>query len=284
MTAGFFGRVPRVALLVAVALLATATLTLAANSTVAPATPPAPQAAIEPQTLVVPDVRRQAYVFAKGTLEQSGFAWRVEGSVKGYAANVVTEQTPAPGAKVVGNGAPIVVLRLSANGSYKQEGSPENVSPYAGRPARLVGAKRPAPKTKLEPAKQPPTKPAKKVVAAKPKPAAPPTAKPVSSRNPAFVVKGAPKEPRDEISLAARAQRLAKWLETHKRRTPANVNHWLYQHNWIVTGARFGWSHGAEALRTLVEVDERVQALWGVGARSEQVARAALAEVEKSSR
>jgi hypothetical protein len=284
MTAGFFGRVPRVALLVAVALLATATLTLAANSTVAPSTPPGPQAAIEPQTLVVPDVRRQAYVFAKGTLEQSGFAWRVAGSVKGYAANVVAEQTPAPGAKVIGNGAPIVVLRLSANGSYKEEGSPENVSPYVGTPARLVGAKRTVPKTKLKPAKQLAKQTAKKVVAAKPKPAAAPTAKDVPARTPAFVVKGAPKEPRDEISLAARAERLAAWLEAHKNRTPANVDYWLYQHNWIVTGAGFGWSHGAEALRTLVEVDTRVQALWSVGARSEQVARAALAEAEKSSR
>ena len=135
MTAGFFGRVPRVALLVAVALLATATLTLAANSTVAPATPPEPQAAIEPQTLVVPDVRRQAYVFAKGTLEQSGFAWRVEGSVKGYAANVVTEQTPAPGAKVVGNGAPIVVLRLSANGSFS---SPLKTSVSTRKPSAVA--------------------------------------------------------------------------------------------------------------------------------------------------
>jgi hypothetical protein len=62
------------------------------------------------------------------------------------------------------------------------------------------------------------------------------------------------------------------------------VNHWLYQHNWIVTGAGFGWSSGEEALRTLVAVDRRVQKLWGVGGRSEQVARRALAEVVKRSR
>ena len=294
MTAGVFGRVPRVALLVGVVLLATATLTLAATSTVAPAAPPEVPAAVEPHTLVVPDVRRQAYVFAKGTLEQAGFAWRVEGAVKGFAANTVTQQTPAPGAKVVGKGAPIVVLRLSSNGSYKQEGSPENISPYAGTPARLVGAKPVKPKAppvkpkasrvkpkaaSAKPKATPATKPGQRVVET-----AKPSGKPASRRVPAFVVKGAPKEPLDEISLPARAKRLAAWLEAHKTRTPKRVDHWLYQHNWIVTGARFGWSGGAEALRTLVEVDARVRVLWGVGARSRQVARAALIDVERSSR
>jgi hypothetical protein len=58
------------------------------------------------------------------------------------------------------------------------------------------------------------------------------------------------------------------------------VDHWLYQHNWIVTGARFGWSGGAEALRVLIQVDRRVQQLWGVGGKSELMARQSLAEVE----
>jgi hypothetical protein len=65
--------------------------------------------------------------------------------------------------------------------------------------------------------------------------------------------------------------------------TAANVNHWLYQHNWIVTGARFGWADGAEALRILVSVDRRVQELWSVGGPSERLARRALAEVETRS-
>ena len=284
MTAGVFGRVPRVALLVGVVLLATATLTLAATSTVPPATPPETTASVEPQTLVVPDVRRQAYVFAKGTLEQAGFAWRVEGAVEGYAANVVTEQSPSPGEKVEGVGAPIVVLRLAGNSSYEQEGTPENVAPYVGTPARLVGAKPDAPKAKPKPAAKP--KPQKRPVAKarpKTKAKAKQTTRRPAARRPAFVVKGAPKEPLDEISLPARAKRLSAWLEAHKRRTPANVDHWLYQHNWLVTGARFGWSGGAAALRTLVEVDVRVQKLWGVGGRSEQDARAALAEVEAAS-
>ena len=280
MTAGFLGRVPRVALLCAVLVLATATLTFAATSSVPPTSPQqAPAAPVQPQTLVVPDVRGQAYVFAKGMLEQAGFAWRVEGSVKGFAANVVAEQTPAAAAKVVGRGAPIVVLRLSHNGSYKEEGVPENESPYAGTPARLVGAK----KVKLQPAKSPAkVKPAAKTA---PKPKAKPTeTKPANgSRKPAFLVPGAPKEPLDEMPLTARAKKLAAWVEAHPDRTPAGVQHWLYQHTWIVTGAGFGWSAGDEALRTLIAVDRRVQQLWGLGGRSEQVARRALAEVRKRS-
>ena len=51
-------------------------------------------------------------MFAKGMLEQGGFAWRVEGAVRGYSANVVASQSPAPGSKLAANGAPTIVLRL----------------------------------------------------------------------------------------------------------------------------------------------------------------------------
>jgi hypothetical protein len=281
MTAGIFARVPTVAAIVVVALLATATLTLAATSGAPTAAQPTPQA-VEQPSLVVPDVRRQAYVFAKGALEQAGFAWKVNGSVQGFAANVVTSQTPAPGTRVVANGAPIVSLKLARNSAYKQEGLPENASPYKGSAVKLFSTKKvaaaPAPAKKAAAAK-PAAKPA---ATPKPKSAAPKPA--AAARKPAFTEPGAPKEPLDEIALTARAKSLATWLESHKNRTPRNVNHWLYQHNWIVTGAGFGWSGGAAALRTLVEVDERVQKLWGVGGKSEQVARRALAEVEARSR
>ena len=112
-----------------------------------------------------------------------------------------------------------------------------------------------------------------------------PKAKPAAAgaRTPAFKVAGAPAEPLDEIVLSARAKQLAAWVEKHPHRTAANVDHWLYQHTWIVTGAGFGWADGAAALRTLIAVDNRVQKLWGVGAQSEQVARHTLAEVEKRS-
>ncbi|HWG57248.1 MAG TPA: PASTA domain-containing protein [Gaiellaceae bacterium] len=274
-----FGRVPRVVAAASVVLLATATLTLAATST--PSTPPAPAvtAAAEPQPLVVPDVRKQAYVFAKGSLEQAGFAWKVEGAVQGFAANVVAAQTPAPGTKVVPNGAPVVVLRLERNKGYEEEGLPENASPYPGTPLRLADA--PKPKPVARPAASEP-----KPVNAPKKAAAAPKAKKVAKtqpRKPDFVVPGAPAEPQDEIALPERARQLAAWLERNPKPSDATVNHWLYQHNWIVTGALYGWSGGAEALRTLVAVDARVQELWGIGGRSEELARRTLAEVEARS-
>ena len=279
MTAGVFGRLPRVGVIVIAIALLTGTIAFAATSTLStPAAPAAAPVAAEPEPLVVPDVRKQAYVFAKGTLEQDGFAWRVEGSVPGFAANVVVSQSPAPGSRVIADGAPIVVLQLSRNGSYEQKGIPENVAPYAGKPARLVGSL----------SARPTRKPAQATAAAAaPKPAAakPAKAKPnVGTRKPAFSVAGAPAEPLDEILLSTRAKRLAGWVEKHPRRSRVAVNHWLYQHNWIVTGARFGWVDGAQALKTLIAVDRRVQKLWGVGKQSEQVARRALAEVEARSR
>ena len=164
---------PRVAAIACGVGLCTATLTFAASSTLSsPPTPPATPAATPPEPLVVPDVRKQAYVFAKGTLEQSGFAWRVEGAVAGFAANVVTSQSPAPGSRVVPDGAPIVVLQLSRNSAYKQEGLPENVSPYPGKVARLVGATKPKPQTTQPAAAVKPAAPAKPAAA---KPATPPS-------------------------------------------------------------------------------------------------------------
>jgi hypothetical protein len=81
------------------------------------------------------------------------------------------------------------------------------------------------------------------------------------------------------MPLPKRAWLLGVWLGKHPRATEANVNHWLYQHAWVVTGAKFGWWRGAKALRILIAVDGRVISAWGIGARSREVARAALAEV-----
>ncbi len=286
MTAGLFARAPRLAVLVAVALLTTAGLTFAASSTLSasPTTPPETTSELPP--LVVPDVRHQAYVFAKGMLEQGGFAWRVEGGVRGYSANLVAAQTPAPGTKLSGGGAPTIVLRLERNAGYAQQGTPEDKSPYAGVPARRFGAPRPV-KTKVKaktvtaPA-APKAKVTKTIAAAKkPKAAA---KKQAATRKPAFIVPGAPAEPRDEMTLSARATKLNAWVSAHPKRTSAAVDHWLYQHNWIVSGAKFGWSHGVEALKTLIAVDKRVQTRWGVGGESEAVARKALMDVKGSSR
>ena len=97
------------------------------------------------------------------------------------------------------------------------------------------------------------------------------------------MVKGAPKEPLDEMPLTERAMKLSIWLATHPTPTSANVRYWLYQHAWIVTGAGFGWWHGAAALRTLIVVDKRVEAQWGIGKASEATARRTLAAVKKRS-
>jgi hypothetical protein len=106
------------------------------------------------------------------------------------------------------------------------------------------------------------------------------TRTPRRPRPAAFHVPGAPKEPLDEIPLSARARRLEAWLARGRDPTAANERHWLYQHSWIVTGARFGWWHGAEALRILIRVDREAESRWGLGYRSEALARGALAEVQ----
>jgi hypothetical protein len=276
MAARLAALLPRLLALVVIWLLATSTFTLAAGDEKldreAAGTPSEPP----PPILSVPDVRDQAYVFAKGILQDAGFAWRVEGSVQGYAANTVTLQNPAPGTKVVDNGAPTIVLRLARNPKYGERGLPENSSSYAGTAVVRASTlnKREKPENKREkPEKKKPEKPAEE-------PAPPEPAPEDKTRQPDFVVPGAQPEPADELPLPERALRLSRRLETAKRPTGQLVSHWLYQHAWIVTGARFGWADGAEALRILIKIDERLQRRWGFGARSEAVARNALAEVE----
>jgi hypothetical protein len=116
-------------------LLTSAAVTFAAGGVPPqPATaPPLVAAAPErPMELVVPDVRGQVYVFAKGILEDGGFAWTVEGRAQGYAASTVESQTPAPGTVLENTGAPTIVLRLARNPRYPEKGTPENRSPYSG--------------------------------------------------------------------------------------------------------------------------------------------------------
>ena len=258
-------------------LIAGGTLTLAADraATQRPSLVPAPRAT---QTLTVPQVSGQAYVFAKGILQDAGFAWKVEGPVRGYAANTVTVQQPLPGTRVVDTGAPLVVLRLVANSHYDQHGLPEDASPYRGTEIRLVHP--PVVKNPVVVPKTPVVVPKKPVVAPKK------TKKKLAAnlRPPAFVVAGERKEPLDEIPLTERAQRLRAWLGRPPKPTTANVRYWLYQNSWIVTGARFGWWHGAEALRVLIAANVRAQQVWGIGLKSKARAEAALAFVEKRSR
>lgn len=278
---------PRVLLVLLAFALGTATLTFAAAKQMASQTaPPAATTPAQPVTLVVPDVDKQAYVFAKGILQDAGFAWRLGPGARGFAPYTVISQSPAPGTRVVDTGAPLVTLRLAATAGYKEskhtpdEGSPyagtairladlaTNVAPTAPKAAAKVKAK---PKVAPKPAAKPKAKPTKQAAAAKP-------------RKPDFVVPGGRKEPANEIPLTVRARRLDAWVEAHPRVDDAVARHWLYQNSWIVTGARLGWWHGAQALQTLIQADERAQRQWGIGARSAAEARAALGFVRSQRR
>jgi hypothetical protein len=281
---------PRAVMVALVWVLATAAFTFAADTTIiGPSSPSSAAKPAQTPELVVPSVTGQAYVFAKGILEDGGFAWHVTGAVHGYAANRVLTQSPAAGIRVLDTGAPTIVLRLT-RGAYAEHGRPVDSSSYRGTTIKLANlaaatvpvapVKKPVAKPATKPAVKPVAKPKLKPAA---KPKVKPAAKPVASRPPAFVVPGAPKEPLDEITLQARALRLEAWL-ANRPKTSRNAQHWLYQHAWIVTGAKFGWSHGARALETLIRVDERVQRQWGIGRKSEAVARATLAKVRREAR
>jgi hypothetical protein len=269
-------RLPRLAIVGVVLLLASATLAVGAAKrlTAVPKGAPAPVAVA---TLVVPDLSGQAFVFAKGTLEDTGFAWQVLGSVHGYAANKVARQSPPAGTRVRDTGAPTITVTLKRT-PYPEKGTPEDISPYVGTSVQPIGLAStsttpvaPVPAAPKGVKTKPATKPATKK--AEPKAAA------VTKRPPAFVVAGAPIEPLKEIALAQRSQLLSVWIGAHAR-TKANVRHFLYQHSWIVTGASFGWWHGADALRKLIAADRIAQQRWGIGKKSELVARRALADVE----
>ena len=275
---------PRLLALTVIWLLGTATYTVAAGSGEPEPVEVAKPAEERPEILEVPDVRRQAYVFAKGLLQDAGFAWRVEGSVQGYAANTVLSQRPAPGTRVLDNGAPTVVVRLARNPAYSERGLPENFSPYTG--TRIVLAS--SLKKESDPPPEPPAPPAPQPQPPAPQPAPqPPAPQPQpqpqeETREPDFVVPGAPEEPAGEMPLPRRARLLAERVDAAAKPTKRLVNDWLYQHSWIVYGARFGWADGDQALRILIRVDEKLQRRWDFGARSERVARRALAYVQSN--
>jgi hypothetical protein len=280
---------PRIAVLVLGALALTAGLTFAASQTAAPPASTTAATTTTQQTLTVPDLRNQAFVFAKGQLQDGGFAWKVVGSVQGYAANTVVSQSPPPGTKLIDTGSPLVTVTLARNGKYPQTGAPMDSSPYAGTPLRLADVAVAPAATTTAPAatSTTPAAPATTTAAAPaaPKQPAKQAAKPVlpQKRPPAFVVPGAKKEPLDEIPLYMRAQALGAWLTAHPKKTKANVKHWLFQNEWIVSGAAMGWWRGAEALQTLIAVDTRTQQLWGIGDKSAALARRTLAEVQARS-
>jgi hypothetical protein len=119
-------------------LVAGGTLTLAADR-IAPQRPTLVPVAAKPRTLVVPQVTGQAYVFAKGILQDGGFAWRVTGAVRGYAVNTVVGQLPVAGSVVQDTGAPTITLTLARSKAYAELGQPDNGAPYAGTTVLLPG-------------------------------------------------------------------------------------------------------------------------------------------------
>jgi len=295
MAARLTALLPRFLALTVIWLLGAATYTLAADTVPIAKHETKAEAAAKPHVLTVPDVRKKAYVFAKGILQDAGFAWRVDGNVKGFSANTVTVQRPAPGTKVIDNGAPLVVLSLSRNTTYGESGLPENSAPYKATRVVLVsdwardqiepttsgetetmssetGATTTAPvATTTEPAATT-TEPAATTTE--------PEQPDEKTRKPDFEVPGAPAEPANEMPLPERARALEHRLAGKGKPSRRLINFWLYQHSWIVTGARFGWHDGAQALRILIKVDQSLERRFGFGARSEVLARRALAYVE----
>lgn len=281
MAARFTALLPRLLALTVIWLLGAATFTLAAEKKAATPTPTVSSQATKPTLLTVPDVRGKAYVFAKGILEDSGLAWRVQGSVQGFAANSVVDQNPRAGARVVDNGAPTVTLRLSKNSAYGERGLPENEAPYPGTRILSLSEWRAEHEQPQETTSTTSTTTATATTTTAPTTTeTQPAPEPVESRKPDFEVRGAPAEPTDELTLPARARMLARRMDAMSKPTDRLVNYWLYQHTWIVTGARFGWHDGAEALRILIKVDQSLERRFDFGARSEAVARRALAYVE----
>jgi hypothetical protein len=295
MAARLTALLPRFLALTVIWLLGAATYTLAADTVPIAKHEKQTEAAAKPHVLTVPDVRKKAYVFAKGILQDAGFAWRVEGTVKGFSANTVTVQQPAPGTKVIDNGAPVVVLSLSRNTTYGESGLPENSAPYKATRVVLVSDWA---RDQIEPTTSGETETTSTETATTTTAPAATTTAPVATttepagtttepeqpqentRKPEYEVAGAPVEPADEMPLPDRARALERRLAGNNKPRRQLINFWLYQHSWIVTGARFGWHDGAQALRILIKVDQSLERRFGFGARSEVVARRALAYVE----
>jgi PASTA domain len=287
MAARFTALIPRLLALTVIWLLGAATWTLAADKKISATETSAAAAKVtRPDVLTVPDVRGKAYVFAKGILQDAGLAWRVRGAVQGYAANAVAWQSPMPGSRIIDNGAPTVSVRLSKNSAYGERGLPENESPYLGtrvvyltdwRKAHEQASETTTAATTTAPAttSAPVTTTAPSTTTSEPEPPSKP-----ETREPDFIVPGAPPEPTDEITLPQRARLLQRRMDGMQKPTNRLVNYWLYQHSWIVTGARFGWHDGADALRIIIKVDQSLERRFDFGARSEAVARRALAFVE----
>jgi len=122
-----------------VVFLAMTAISFAAGGQLAAVPAAAKRLPAVPVTLVVPDVRNEAFVFAKGQLQDAGFAWKVAGGTGGYPANIVVSQSPAPGTKLVDTGSPLITVKLEKNKQYGQSGEPEDTSPYSATATEPAG-------------------------------------------------------------------------------------------------------------------------------------------------
>ena len=236
MAARLTALLPRFLALTVIWLLGAATYTLAADTVPIAKHEKKAEAAAKPHVLMVPDVRKKAYVFAKGILQDAGFAWRVDGTVKGFSANTVTVQRPAPGTKVIDNGAPLVVLSLSRNTTYGESGLPENSAPYKATRVVLVSDWA---RDQIEPTTSGETETTSTETAATTTAPAATTTAPAATttepaatttepeqpeektRKPDFEVAGAPVEPADEMPLPERARALEHRLAGNSKPSPA---------------------------------------------------------------
>ena len=236
MAARLTALLPRFLALTVIWLLGAATYTLAADTVPIAKHEKKAEAAAKPHVLMVPDVRKKAYVFAKGILQDAGFAWRVEGTVKGFSANTVTVQRPAPGTKVIDNGAPLVVLSLSRNTTYGESGLPENSAPYKATRVVLVSDWA---RDQIEPTTSGETETTSTETGATTTAPAATTTEPAATttepaatttepeqpeektRKPDFEVPGAPVEPADEMPLPDRARALERRLAGNEQAFPA---------------------------------------------------------------
>lgn len=125
---------PRLTAVLAAGLLVSATISLAADKPMA--TKPAAHGNAPRKILIVPDVRHQMFVFASGMLEDGGFGWKVRGSVHGFPANMVADQSPKPGTHVIDTGSPTITVWLAQQGA--QVGQPQDRSSYGASLIRRV--------------------------------------------------------------------------------------------------------------------------------------------------
>ena len=213
---------PRAVMVALIWVLATAAFTLRrGHDDHRPLSPsPAAKPARTPE-LVVPSVTGQAYVFAKGILEDGGFAWRVTGAVRGYAANRVLTQSPAAGTARPRHRRADDRAAPRARRLRREHGRPVDTSPYRGtddQPRRpgsgnRRGSREEAGAPSLLPSlPSSPSQPKRKPVAKAEAEAE--AHRQAGCKPPARVRRSParPKEPVDEITLPARALRLEAWL------------------------------------------------------------------------